>query len=116
MYFYAVFLLDSPLTFRTVIGGELPDFGEGIGMTGYRKKPLNERILGNDLAGGFVDERDGITGFNVIAPDGVPSIDVTVAIVIIIGAVHSSRDLEGNSRVYGILGGGLPQAVIGDSN
>jgi hypothetical protein len=34
MYFYAVFLLDSPLTFRTVVGGELPDFGVGIGMSG----------------------------------------------------------------------------------
>ncbi len=34
MYFYAVFLLDSLLTFRTVIGGELPDFGVGIGMSG----------------------------------------------------------------------------------
>ena len=34
MYFYAVFLLDSPLTFRTVIGGEQPDFGVGIGMSG----------------------------------------------------------------------------------
>ncbi len=45
MYFYAVFLLDSPLTFRTDLGVELPDFGVGIGMSGQSQVQDSEDEL-----------------------------------------------------------------------